>query len=287
MTTIKVPGPLDPVKLGQDWIDDGTLPRTRFEPAGPVRGEALDVPSHSTAGGDPAQTACLALESMIRSTIAICRIAGESSSQCEDACDSVRDRVNQLSSTCKLTLPAIAFKEHRATGTACGTNATLGVGKYGLTNAAELVFYVNPYARCYFSQYAVRRTIEEKLYEEVGGAWRVLKMTPAGTDDSPSPRTDHPACMQPPDLHSFDSPGFPFNVRELSIGDGKKVSSSATRVEIRMNFLEWIAAEGPRVRIQSDQIKWNNVLKLKWSGTSWKIEPGSAIALSHVTLERS
>jgi hypothetical protein len=271
MAPIRFPGPMDVLKLGDDWIDRGTLIRTRSEPAGPVR-------------SNPARLACMALASMIRSTQGICRMAGEDSVQCEQACATARARVNQLLTQCKLDLPQITFKEHRTSGSACGTQATLGVGKFGLTNAAELVFYVDPYARCFFSDYEVRRTVEDKTYERVTGTWRVVATTGAGTDDSPPPRTDHPKCMQPPELHSFDSPGFVFNVRELPVGGGKKVSSNATEVDLRMNFLESIEAKGPSVRITTDQIKWSNVLKLKWDGKAWKIQPGSAIALGHVVL---
>jgi hypothetical protein len=228
------------------------------------------------------QMVCPALKSMISATLAICRLAGEDSSQCDKACTKVRVHSSPLFSECNLDMPKIDFKEHKTSGKACGTSALLGVGAFALTNAAEVIHHVEPYARCFLSDYEVHRTVEDKTSEQVGGVWRVIATTPKGTDDTPSPG-DNP-CMQPPDLHSYDSPGFAISLLHALPVGGVKVSSSATRVEVRANFLEWISAAGPALKINTSKVEWNNVLKLRWNGKFWKLEPGSDIALGHVTL---
>lgn len=233
----------------------------------------------------PSQTVCAALESMMRSATAICRIAGEASPECEDACGKVRSRAPALQSTCGLASPQIDFVEQRTAGKACGTGAGLGVGSpFPLTNGEEMIYHVPPYARFFLDGFEVKRTVEDRTYEQVGGSWSQIAATPAGTDDSPAPRADHPECLRPPDLHSFDSPGWVFGTRELSVGGGKKTSPTATGVEQRLNFVEWIGASGPMTRINSDRKEWSTVVKLRWSASGWRMEPGSSIGLGHVKL---
>jgi len=197
----------------------------------------------------------------------------------------VRTHAPMMQSQCGLASPQIQFIGQRTAGTACGTGASLGVGKpFALTNGAEIIHHVGPYARFFLDSFEVRRTVADRTYEEEAGTRRVVAETPAGTEDSPTSRADHPECMRPPDLYSFDSPGWAIGSRELSVAPGTKTSPSATRVEQRLNFVEWIAASGPMTRINTDRQEWSTVLKLRWSGTTWHMESGSMIGLGHVTL---
>ena len=253
-------------------VELGSWDRTRA-------GSAFDA-----GGGKPVDHTCDAYRSMIRATLGICTLAGEASKECDDACARVRAHSGALMSACGLAPPTVDFVKHLNSGAACGTNAGMGVGKpLPLTNAAEVIHHVTPASRCLLADYEVKRTVEDKTYERVSGAWRQVAATPAGTDDTPGPRADHPECMKPPDLHSFDSPGYVFNTRQLSTGAGK-TSVDATGVEVRMNFEEWIAASGPAIRVNSPKVDWSNVLKLRWAGTGWVQEPGSAIGPGHVTV---
>jgi hypothetical protein len=259
-------------------------------PPAPGAREGIIAPPEDPGTGEPAgstlgntETLCKAYTSMIRSTVALCELAGEDSAKCDEACAKTRKHAAQLMARCNLDTPKIEFKEHKTAGKACGSSVKLGVGSpFDLTNAAEVVHHAGPYARCFLDGFEVRRTVEDKTYQQVGGAWSLLASTPAGTDDTPGP--GYPACMTPPFLYSYDSPGWPSGtVRQLPAG-GTKVSSSATGVELRMNFYEWIRATGPGITINTDKVEWSNVLKLSWSGGRWNIGPGSAIGPGHVKL---
>jgi len=158
-------GPFSQRMCGHDLRLTASLPfqRRAGEENGDTAGtgntsEPITTGNESGEAAQPLDTdaACAAFESMTRAAVAICRLAGEESDRCETACAKVRAHAggpHLLSQRCNSETPEIGFKEQRKSGAACGTNADLGVGAFGLTISEEMVHYVDPYARCFLDDF--------------------------------------------------------------------------------------------------------------------------------------
>lgn len=190
----------------------------------------------------------------------------------------------------ELPVTFVHFRNSGSTSTeACG-GTRLGVDTYGmLYNAMEMRFDAPPGLSRRYPNYRFRRTIEEQLWQEVGGRWLRLSAEPAGTPDDPSL---DPACTQPPNLYTFDLPGW-FTLPSASTlpsFDGRSTDPSATQVVLQQNFREWVEGQTPEGgwRRVSRVVHWHS---LQWvrrtsPGDVWQPTTASEIELGHLGMGR-
>lgn len=146
-------------------------------------------------------------------------------------------------------------------------------------------------------QYRFNRVIKEDMWVETPTGWHQTSLSRTAKWHSDTPHLPK-HCCQPPDLYSFDRPGWAFSkigsTSELVVDDqGTKTDASVSAIVWIQNFREWVEAAAPNDgwRNVSDVVEWYS---RQWAyraaaGKPWQsrvTRDGADIGLGHVPMKR-
>lgn len=111
--------------------------------------------------------------------------------------------------------------------------------------------------------YDIKRTIELRTWNLIGGLWKPAGSLPAGTDDDKKGNHDEDLTPEPSHLYVIDGPGPPFDM---------DFNQNATGYVYSASFVEWVMAKVGSAGWQkvSDDFEWHTNTALKKVNGQWR-----------------
>ncbi len=128
--------------------------------------------------------------------------------------------------------------------------------------------------------YDIKRLMEWKAWERVGGKWNFLDGDPPGTADDPDNNDECLAPGPPPEhIYVADAPG---------LGQVVGVDPAATEVVVKHTFFEWVDMEKPLGGgVEStNTFAWHSIIWLTKNRGAWKMDKArSTIASGKIKVD--